>query len=230
MARFKRCPVCGASVKVENLDRHVARAHPGQRVDFALTEEEEAVKLRRRRRPSLRSTERLLYPVVAVVIVVAVVLGVVLFLSSPPGSPPGTQASDFVLPSDEGGSVHLADFRGGVVLLDFMDTDCGFCQSETANVLVPLHETYSDRVTFLSVDVGTIVPPADTMGDILTFKSVYGATWTYVLDDGTVAPKYGVSVTPWTFVLNSDLTIHSSFRGSTPYTSLSDALDAALGG
>ncbi|MFQ5838872.1 MAG: TlpA family protein disulfide reductase, partial [Thermoplasmata archaeon] len=192
------------------------------------SEEERAViETRRRRKPALPRRESLLYPVVAVVIVVVLVLVVVYNPGQQSHEP--TTAPDFTLTSSDGEQVHLADYRGNVILLDFMDTDCHFCQEETAEVLVPLHAAYGSRVVFISVDVG-FVGDSDTFGDIITFKAFYGATWTYVLDDGTVAQKYGVTGTPTTFLLKKDLTVHSTFRGMTDYDTLSASLDAALGG
>lgn len=199
-------------------------------MDFRLSQEEEAaIRVPKRRRPSYRRTERLLYPVIAILLVISVV--VVVVFSNPPqhSHEPGSQAPDFVLMSPDGESIHLADYRGGVVLLDFMDTDCHFCREETADVLVPLQEAYGNRIVFISVDV-RFVGEDDTMLDIISFKAIYGATWTYVLDDGTVAPKYGVTATPMTFVLNADLTIRASFKGLTEYDTLSAALEEALGG
>jgi peroxiredoxin len=229
MARFKRCPLCRASVKLENLERHARRAHPGRKVDFGLREDErDALEAAARRRPTFRRTERLLYPVLAVLVVVAILVVVVVY-TPPHGSHEEGTAPDFALTSSDGRVVRLSDYRGQPILLDFMDTDCHFCQEETSTVLVPLHASYGDRVVFLSVDVSFVGPP-DTFEDIKEFKAVYGATWTYVLDDGTVARKYGVTGTPTTFILDSDLRITSTFRGMTDYGSLSTALEAVAGG
>ncbi len=228
MARFKRCPVCGVSVKLENVERHVTRAHPGQSVDFGLSEEEEAIRVEKRRRPRLRSREKLLYPVLAVVIVVAAVVGVALSLRPQPDSQSGTPAADFVLLSTDDNPVHLGSLKGRVILLDFMDVDCGVCRQETPEVLVPLYASYRNNVTFLSINVG-FIGDDDTVSEIVSFKSLYDATWTYLVDDRTVAPKYGVTGTPTTFVLNPDLTIYASFKGRASYESLSAALDGALG-
>ncbi|MFQ5907833.1 MAG: peroxiredoxin family protein [Thermoplasmata archaeon] len=229
MAAFHRCPLCGTSVKLQNLSQHASRAHPGKKIDWDLTEaEREAARRSPRRTPVLGRRERWLYPVGALVIVVGIILGVVI-LAPPPSSQGPSVAPGFTLPSSDGGNIRLGDLRGSVILLDFMDTDCHFCQEETAGVLTPLHRTYGAQVVFLSVDVG-FIGPADTMDDIRNFKTVYGATWTYLLDDGSVAPMYEVTSTPTTFILMPDLTVHSHYRGSTSASVLSSALDAALGG
>lgn len=230
MAAFHKCPLCGTSVKLQNLAQHASRAHPGQRVDWNLTDAEESTAREARRRPAgLNRRERLLYPVVAVVVVVGIILGVVI-LAPPPSGPQGPSvAPGFTLPSSDGGNVRLADLRGSVILLDFMDTDCPRCQEETAEALTPLHGAYGARVVFLSVDVGFIGPP-NSVDAVRSFKAAYGATWTYLLDDGSVAPMYGVTGTPTTFILMPDLTVHAQYRGKTSASVLSSALDAALGG
>ena len=47
----RTCPVCGSSVKLENLERHVAKVHPGTKISVALSEEERrAIRTRRRTR------------------------------------------------------------------------------------------------------------------------------------------------------------------------------------
>jgi cytochrome oxidase Cu insertion factor (SCO1/SenC/PrrC family) len=171
--------------------------------------------------------ERLLYPIVGIVVVIAIVLGVVILA---PPQPAGPQvAPNFTLTSSDGERVRLWDLQGSVILLDFMDTDCSHCQQETPAVLRPLHAAYGDRVVFLSVDVGFIGPP-DDFDDIRSFKTNFGASWTYVLDDGSVAPKYSVSSTPTTYILRGNLSVHSHFVGSSALSTLSSALDAALGG
>jgi peroxiredoxin len=229
MSRFKRCPLCGVSVKVENVRRHAARAHPGRKVDFGLSEEElAAVKGLERRRPALRRTERVLYPVLAGLVVVALLIFAAVSIPTHRSHETGA-APDFTLTSTDGALVRLSDYRGRPVLLDFMDTDCRFCQEETASVLVPLHAVYGDRVVFISVDVGFVGPP-DTVAEVRAFKAIQGATWTYVMDDGTVARKYGVTGTPTTFVLDPNLEIRFTFQGMTDYNTLADALESVLGG
>ncbi len=230
MAEFKRCPLCGASVKLENIERHAQRSHPGKKVDFGLSEAEEtAIKTKPKRRRPIRRTERVLYPVLVVIVVVVVVIAGLWYLNPPPADNTGTRAPDFNLMSSDGEAVHLwDDFRDKVVLLDFMDTDCPACRAETTSVLVPLYAIYGARVEFVSVDVRFIGEP-DTFDDILAFKASTGASWTYVLDEfGAAADAYDIASTPTTYILQ-DLTIHAVFGRSDQQT-LSDALDAALEG
>ncbi len=88
----RKCPVCGASVKVENLERHAAKVHPGATVPLPLSERERR-DIRARRKPRGKAV-RLGRPSVALALLLAVVLaGVVLawpYLSSSPTNTPGT--------------------------------------------------------------------------------------------------------------------------------------------
>lgn len=229
MVRFRRCPACGASVKLENLDRHVAKAHPGRKVDLALSEEERrALKARRPRGSGLGQRERWLYPTVAVILVAAVVLGVLAF---PPGQgPPAPEMAPlFELPSTTGERVRLAAFQGTVILLNFMSSSCQACHQETRDVLVPLHAVYGDRVAFLSVSVA-FGGLADLPQDVHAFREAYGADWPYLLDDGTVTQAYEIGGTPTTFILRPNLAVHEVFVGAQSEEAFATSLNLLVGG
>lgn len=230
VTEFKTCPACGASVKLENLDRHLRRAHPGRGVEVDLSEEErDRARSAASRGPLLGSRERLLYPLLALVLVVVVVVGVVLTLPPPPEAPETAPA--FTLPSSEGEPVSLSAYAGSVIFLNFMDVDCSHCRMETADVLIDLHRDYGDRVVFLSVSVGFIGPP-NSAQDVEVFRDTFGASWTFVLDDGSVAtPLYGIESTPTNFVLRRDMSVQGEpFIGASSYAALAARLDVALGG
>lgn len=67
----RACPVCGTKVKLENLRRHVANVHPGQRSSIVLSIEEERTLRGSVRRPH-RSLPLKKYAVVAVLAVLVV--------------------------------------------------------------------------------------------------------------------------------------------------------------
>jgi len=69
---LRKCPICQASVKLENLERHVANVHPGMKVSLNLsTEEQRAIETQRRtRRVGFHLKQSTV--VVAVVLVLAV--------------------------------------------------------------------------------------------------------------------------------------------------------------
>lgn len=68
---------------------------------------------------------------------------------------PGTAAPDFALATPSGDTLHLADFRGHYVVLDFWASWCPDCRRD-APTIVQLHKQYAERgVKFLGVSFDT---------------------------------------------------------------------------
>lgn len=63
---------------------------------------------------------------------------------------PGDVAPDFSLRTPDGKMVHLSNFKGKYVLLDFWASWCPDCRKDIPTVKV-LHEKYGSKVTFLGV-------------------------------------------------------------------------------
>ena len=203
MAEFRRCPECGASVKLSNLAAHYVRQHPRAARPLDLgAEEKRAVQedLRWHRTVRSRREARFFLAAAAVVaVIVALAIALPYLLSNPVGRP----APQFQLSTSTGGSMVLSQFRGRVVLLDFMSTTCLYCQAFTTDALVPLAEKYAGRLVLISIDI-------NRQGDDLTtgnarieqFRTTYGATWTYALDTAGVTRLYGVTATPTHFIVD----------------------------
>ena len=237
----KKCPVCGASVKVENLERHVENQHPKEKVDLATLvtreEREEATRAKARPPPRPAVTERgtLIVAVIAVVVVAVFVVVILNPFGPPAGRGPsvGQVAPSFNLVNSDGGSFTLDTFRTtptpAPVFIEFMDVDCAYCQRETST-LVSLYGNYSSRVRFVSVDANFVGDP-DTYSRINAFKQDFYTPWTYVLDvNGIVTTAYGVRATPTMFALDRHGVVSSVFVGSPAngYSDLAAALDKAL--
>ncbi len=231
---MKKCPVCGVSVKAENLERHVRNQHPREQVDLSetLTEEDRAAIKEQRsagRSGLTRSGRRLVFIVgIAIAVVIAAVVGAQ-YLIRPPVNP-GSPAPNFSLPSTDGPTVTLSSWRGSVVLIEFMDVDCPYCQQE-APVLSLLYTNYSTQgVKFVSIDIN-FEGQADTAARIATFKSTYNTPWPYCLDSlQGVAALYGVGSTPTSFVVNKDGTVNARISGAQPAANFIGAFNSALGG
>ena len=164
-------------------------------------------------------------------VLVVIIVGLYVF-SQPPAVPgsPGGLAPDFGLQvvtadglTDQ--TVHLSDYRGKVVVLEFMVSWCHVCQ-EMEPAIVTLHNRYSDQdVVFLTV-AGT--QRGATAESTAGFIREYGATWTHVLDsDNSVFPAYGVDATPTYFVLDKSGKILSRFQGVVTTNAFSEAIDLA---
>ncbi len=100
------------------------------------------------------------------------------------------RAPDFTLPDWQGNKVSLAEFRGRVVLLQFMQTGCPVCQRE-APLLEEIYRKYKDQglvVIAVSHDVGGV--------EALTqFARRFDLTYFLLLGDLEIAVRY-LGITP----------------------------------
>lgn len=200
----KKCPVCGVSVKVENVERHVRDQHPHADLDRAhlLTDEERNVvgKTKAAGTPVMtRSGRRLV--LISAVFLAAVLVLVVVNPFRGVGPALGQIAPDFTVVTSVGNSLRLSSLRGMPVLLEFMDPDCPACQHE-APTLVALYANYSGSIRLVSIDVD-FVGASDTNARINAFRTSYGASWSYALDTTHgIMNAFAVSSTPTTYILD----------------------------
>lgn len=100
------------------------------------------------------------------------------------------RAPGFALP-DANQQIHdLQDYRGKVVLLDFMKTDCSHCQT-FSHVLEEAKTRYGSRVAVLSV----LLPP-DTTATAARFAQENHLSATFLFDCGQMAYSYIRPLTP----------------------------------
>lgn len=232
---MKKCPVCGVSVKAENLERHLRNQHPRAELDAKalLTDEERgaAAKAKPLPGPGLTSTGKWIISIA--VVVIALLLAVVILNPGivNPGSTGlqvGQVAPNFTASTTDGTTISLQALRGGPVLLEFMDPDCSHCQDE-APILASVYQAYGSRVHFLSIDAN-IIGASDSVAKINAFKSAYGTTWSYVLASPSLVQLYNIAATPTTFILNGNGVIVKIFSGTVVAATLTAALDQALQG
>ncbi|HYY47246.1 MAG TPA: TlpA disulfide reductase family protein [Thermoplasmata archaeon] len=227
-----KCPVCGVTVNLENLDRHVRDRHPRAKVDLDQTltqaEREALTATRAARRPAMTRRGKRLVAVAAIALA-AVVLVIALNPFGNAGIAPGQTAPDFTLPRSDGGSLTLSALRGHPAFLEFMDIDCPHCINAASQVLPTLYQNYGSRVNFVSVDIN-FLGAADTADRIEAFKAQYGTNWPHVMDDGSAARSYGVASTPTCYVLDANGRVVVSFVGEQTYATFAAGLDRALGG
>lgn len=232
---MKKCPVCGVSVKVENLERHVRNQHPHEHVDLSETfteEDREAVEeSKARTRPAL--TRRGKRTVLIAVVAVAVVIVVVILASTwhPPGPNVGQTAPAFSLQTSDGSVVALSSLtgKGKPVFLEFMSPYCSACWSEAPTV-TSIYGTFGSRVVFASIVWVYFFEGTTNVANVTDFKTVHNTPWPYGMDyDTSVINAYGVTSTPTFFILDSSGVVQSKFVGAYPYNTLANALNQALG-
>ncbi len=94
------------------------------------------------------------------------------------------RAPGFSLPDSQLKQWDLQDFRGKVVVLDIMRTDCPDCQ-KLAVTLERVRAKYGNRIQIL-----TIVNPPDTQATVAQFVATYKVQTPILFDCGQVAASY----------------------------------------
>ena len=122
----------------------------------------------------------------------------------------GEQAPDFAIDGLDGGTVHLSDFRGKPVVLNFWASWCTPCRKEFPLFRSTLAAN-GGAYDMVGVDTG------DLRGDAKQFAEEQHANWPIGFDaNGGVARGYGIDPLPQTFFIRSDGTIASHvIRGLT---------------
>lgn len=139
----------------------------------------------------------------------------------------GDKYKDFTGTTSDGGTFHLSDYEGKVILLNFWATWCGPCVGEMP-AFPQLVETYGDDLVLVAVNSGE---DKETVTDFLN-KNNY-TTFHVVLD-----PKYEISNLypsdgiPYTLIIGRDGTITEIELGASNademYNLYSKYIDAAL--
>ena len=123
----------------------------------------------------------------------------------------GKTALDFTV-ADSGKSVHLADYRGKVVLVNFWASWCGPCIQETP-ALVELHHERPDlAILAISID--------EDAGAYQRFLQRFHVDYTSVRDpDQKVAKIYGTDGWPETYIIDRNGVLRRKVVGDPDWSS-----------
>jgi len=116
----------------------------------------------------------------------------------PPKQLANSPMIDFTLNSLDGKTVHLSDYAGRIVFLNFWATWCTLCQRELPVFEQFLSQQPANGATVLSVDV------AETSDQINAFLNKFSISGLNVLmdNDAAVSDSYGIFNMPTTFVID----------------------------
>jgi peroxiredoxin len=119
------------------------------------------------------------------------------------------KAPDFTLRALDGRTIHLSDYRGKVVLLNFWATWCAGCQIEIPRLVAQYRQYRSRGLEIIGVSM-------DDGGEDLIgrFAKLKGINYTIVKGNDAVAKSYGgAQFLPQTFVIGRDGAIVKSVVG-----------------
>ena len=140
------------------------------------------------------------------------------------GNVRGQVAPDFELETLEGKKVHLSDYRGKAVLLNFWATWCPPCKIEMP-WFVELQKQYGPQ-GFVVLGVAMDDAGKDT---IAKFTAQMGLNYPTLLGSDKVADSYGgVDALPTTFYIGRDGKIVSRVFGLVNHSDVEDNIRAAL--
>ena len=134
-------------------------------------------------------------------------------------------ATDFTVPTLDGGTFTLSAQRGKPVVMFIMASWCAICYKE-AEELAKLFERYKDRISILALDID----PLSTQEDLASFKERVGnPDYTWAFDrGGNVARNYKIKALDTTIIFDKNGQIVFTDLRSTSYRTLSKQIKLVL--
>ncbi len=121
----------------------------------------------------------------------------------------GRRAPGFALPDSRMQVFDLADYRGKIVLLEFMQTTCPHCQAFT-NILKQAEQKYGGKIQVLAV----VKAPEDDAGKVGDYIKAYKVSYPILFDAGQMAFSYirsGRMMFPHLYIIDANGDIRSDY-------------------
>jgi peroxiredoxin len=190
------------------------------------------------------STPKIGYPILIIVIVAVLIVVVTAFFFYQPAPAPsnhsngnngddigtniGQTAPDFTLTDIGGNEFILKNYRGKIVILDFMAIRCPPCVQEMGELKEIRQNYYSKGVRIISIDIDS----HDSVDDLTQFKNEYGCDWVFATNGRSVWSVYGAyqdaPAIPTLYIIDKDGVVAYRNRGLTDYDILSSEIDKLL--
>ena len=151
-------------------------------------------------------------PKILVILIIPVILLLALVSALYFIQPPIPNQMNLSLQTIDGNTIHTTDFKGKILVVEFMATWCDYCSEIAGNIANILANKTVPNVMFLSV---TIDPTHDTGPVLTTFindnhlenYALNGTQWMFTRDLTQQYSFYGVSNVPTTFLVGNNSVI-----------------------
>ncbi|MFN7996293.1 MAG: redoxin domain-containing protein [Bryobacteraceae bacterium] len=133
-------------------------------------------------------------------------------------------APDFSLKDADGKTVHLSDYKGKVVLLDFWATWCGPCKIE-----IPWFMDFERRHKDQGFSVLGVSMDEDGWDAVKPFVNDLGINYRIMIGNDTTAEKYGgIEALPTTFLIDRSGKIAAVHVGLTSKGEIENGIEQLL--
>ncbi len=209
------CPVCGITVKVENLEAHLSKVHPGKKVDI---DELDLPRMRKPKKATAVAGTRTWQKWVALMVVLIVVAVVVILVLPPDAEEEPNYAPNFEVNDVEGQHFSLnLNIGPKPILIEFFDSN-EQDSKDMASVMTNLSANYGDQLKIVSLSWRTDL-------ELIAFKNYYGADWIFARASQDVMDDYGVAEYPYYFLLDRSGIIRWQFAGGLFLEDMIDYID-----
>ena len=212
-SQAQRCEILLLSATVRTIIGHESASDWFYILDRLLLEpvlEDTELSLRQMNlsRKKERKKKRSPVEIIGFLAIAAFVVGIVwlMFFTSPQSSGQTTTsaahslAADFVLTDVDGTTFRLSDYRGKVVVLEFMRTTCGACVTQEPRMRELRSRFGGDVVTvMISVD-----PTGDTEEILRQHRDQNLPGWIAIRDTSGVTGKYNIEATPTILIIDTN--------------------------
>lgn len=155
--------------------------------------------------------KRGLWSAVTILMALALLLTSCSIGSVSPAPHMGATAPDFTLPTLDGGTVTLSQFRGKPVFINFWATWCPACQGEMPFIQKLLADQEAQGFVVLTVDL------REASSTVKTFMDKNGYNFPVALDaGGSVGGAYSVEYLPTTYIVDSKGVVRQVRTGAYP--------------
>ncbi len=128
------------------------------------------------------------------------------------------EQKDFTLENLDGEKITLTDYKGKIIVLDFMQVNCPACKEEISE-LKKAKQQFGDEIVILSI-------VANSKQKIIDFKQEQGANWQFLVDDDAeVITKNVEKYIPKIMIFNKEGELVFQREGKTPYQTIKQKIE-----